>query len=252
MKRHTAISSQRSASPRGFTLVEILLGISIFSLIALTVFNVLNNGIRISRQSGGADDTDRQFLFMFELLERELQNIVPYDFSGISETQRAFVGDSASMMFITITGGELKAVRYFLEDAPAGTQHQEIIGKVHSGNVSVTESSSALLMTKNLIREEMPMAEFLADDFVFNESHSRAQILASSVEPAGFKIEYGSENREGGLSFGIYPPEKEIPQIVRVSLKIRTADQNAGAVELSRKILIPIGFIEKEGEDAAP
>ncbi len=65
-----------------FTLIELLLGLSIFALIALSVYSVFWGGMRMTRKAKHLNPIYREMRLALDLLSVELENMVPYDFSG--------------------------------------------------------------------------------------------------------------------------------------------------------------------------
>jgi prepilin-type N-terminal cleavage/methylation domain-containing protein len=243
--------SRCGLNKNAFTLIELLLGLSILSLLALCMYNVLYNGIRIGRYGSFDNNTDRQFVSTFELLERELQNALAYDFSLQLPGHPAFIGSNNSFEFIMKSKKGLQAVKYSLKSGQAERVHQEIVGKKISKNVEVTESQSPIQWAQVLIREEMPLADYLENKGMVSSIDFEKESLVSRVAQEGFEVEYGYYTKDKVFFWKSSWVGKDIPQAVRVTLSILTDSDHKKVRTLTKEILIPTGSVHEESADGS-
>ncbi len=84
-----------------FTLIELILGLSIFSIISLCLYGVFSGGIQVNRKSKNQNDFYREIRMSFSLMEKELENMVSYGFSAARyEDKSSFMGSDNQISFI--------------------------------------------------------------------------------------------------------------------------------------------------------
>lgn len=108
-------------SERGFTLLELLVAISILSVIAVIVGGSLGLGVR-AWERGESDIGDSQRMrILTEMIAQEIKSAYPYEISMDNERVVAFQGESDSLWFVTASAkpekGSLKWVSYSVEDS---------------------------------------------------------------------------------------------------------------------------------------
>ncbi len=171
-------------SERGFTLLELLVAISILSVIAVIVGGSLGLGVR-AWERGESDIGDSQRMRIFtEMLTQQLKSAYPYEISVDNERVVAFRGESDSIWFVTsstnISEGSLKWISYFTE----------------GGALKVKEG-------------------FLPDKDVLEKiSAEEGEVLDAEV--SGIKLEYLSPDDEEWLDS--WDLDKLLPKAVRVRM----------------------------------
>jgi prepilin-type N-terminal cleavage/methylation domain-containing protein len=108
---------------RGFTLIEVVLGMSILALIASICYGAFHLGIRAVERGEVAVVTAQRLRVASDVLIRQVKSIVAYPACNAEEeVYPYFVGTATSMTFITATGleggGGLTRVAYQLVDDP--------------------------------------------------------------------------------------------------------------------------------------
>ncbi|VAW18015.1 hypothetical protein MNBD_BACTEROID05-139, partial [hydrothermal vent metagenome] len=122
---------------KAFTLIELLLGLSIFSLIALTVFSVFSSGVRLSHRSELSNKVYREITWSLDLLSLELENMIGFDFSNADSQKQAFRGGEDKIEFIVMTEGGMKRVKYYLKDPQEDQIYATLVGKTYKANQRV-------------------------------------------------------------------------------------------------------------------
>lgn len=118
--RKMKISNSRR---NGFTLIELVIAITIFSLIAVIIGGAFRLGIQ-AWQKGEKEANDAQQLrILSSLLSQQLKSCYPYKMKipGRDEDIVVFRGDADSIMFVTTLAdsafGGVKWVQYVFKDA---------------------------------------------------------------------------------------------------------------------------------------
>src|SRR4026208_1395059 len=81
---------------RGFTLIEMLVALAIFSVIAVSVQTVLRSGLRVWRAGNAATEAHQSARNFFNLLGRDPQNAIDYG------EDAPFAGSAKRLSFMTL------------------------------------------------------------------------------------------------------------------------------------------------------
>lgn len=177
---------KRASSLSAFSLVELLLALIIFSVIALSLFSMLTNGLRLEDSSRYIRATSHQARMAFELLTKELENVRPYDFSKSYEGKFAFNGQAHELSFLVSSPEGIKAVRYYLETPKRGKVSTTIVGG-HSASIKdlVADSKEESAPLYVLMRQEMSLPKMLNDQA--KDEARDAEVVAGNIKEGGFK-----------------------------------------------------------------
>jgi prepilin-type N-terminal cleavage/methylation domain-containing protein len=116
----------------GFTLIEVLIAITTFTIIAAAIYSSLSAGLRMWRRSNEMIEGLQSARVFFSLASSDLRNAVIYNPEGVN-----FEGSGSRMVFMSIvTGGgrdrawgsELAKIAYYL-DARTKTVKRIVAGK---------------------------------------------------------------------------------------------------------------------------
>ncbi|MBN2452968.1 MAG: prepilin-type N-terminal cleavage/methylation domain-containing protein [Candidatus Omnitrophica bacterium] len=122
----------------GFTLIEILIAITTFTIIAAAIYSSLSAGLRMWRRSNTMIGELQSARVFFSLASSDLRNAVIYNPEGVN-----FEGSGSGMAFMSIvTGGgrertrgpELAKVAYYL-DARTKTVKRIVAGKARGFDI---------------------------------------------------------------------------------------------------------------------
>src|SRR3569833_3026891 len=83
-----------------FSLVELLLGLLIFSIIALTLYSMFSTGLKVDEKSHYISQSYQEARLSFDMLSQDLENAFIYDTSASYPDQLSFVGDPAHLGLI--------------------------------------------------------------------------------------------------------------------------------------------------------
>ena len=109
---------------KGFTLIELLIALSIFAVIAVTMYSTFFAGISVWKRSGDNSGIYQDIRVSFDDIARDLKNMIY--FTKDEESAYAFVGMPQKVIFMTLdeyatesmeAGKEVVKVSYSFDDA---------------------------------------------------------------------------------------------------------------------------------------
>jgi len=222
---------------RGFTLIELLLGLTLFSIVAGIIFSAFSGGLQLNRRANQQNDIYRQARWSLELIKKDLENMVYYNFANsYKEDRSAFEGMEDQMNLILPTEEGLKVIKYYLTSQENDRINKEIVRQATKKNVRVVTGAISEERTFFLVREVIDFASFLADE------HKRGalEVIGTAIKNDGLKLFYydhESEINEGWVNQWNQP---YFPLIVRAELKFLDIDKEINMLSLAKKILIPV------------
>lgn len=226
-------------SQRGFTLIELLLGLSIFALIAVSVSTTLWGGIRLSHRMDPQNNVYREAQWSMALMAKEFENMVFYDFSNSYPDMSSYSEQDAKVTFLLEGDEGLTVVSYYLAAPEQSRIHKIIIGNVYSKNVAVTIKNTQAVSVNYLMREEVPLAEYLSN----NTDHVYPEVISTRIKENGlrFYYQYITNKESNTRSWESSWQDNIIPASVRIEMDILSEDDDGGMLTVSRDILLPIG-----------
>lgn len=224
----------------GFTLVEILLGLSIFSIITLTAYSVFYTGIKVSSCVQGQAQVLREVRGILDLMQNEFENMLFYDYSSSYENKTALSGTSDRIEFVLGSGDGLTVVKYYLVAAGYNKVHQVVKGSARSNNVNVLLENKSEQNSYCLIREERNFIDDLAEKF----SESGFEIIFENIKKQnGVRFFYG--HLDARSSSEIIWEENwhnnYLAPMIRVEVDLVMNQDNEKVVTLIKDIFIPTG-----------
>jgi type II secretion system protein J len=246
------IQNKRKFNQRkeGFTLVELLLGLIIFSLVSVAVYSVFWGGIRLDYQSEVQNEVLREVRLAFDLLARELENMLFYDFSSSYPEKVSFQAKPGEIMLLSSENDELKVISYFLEDP----NDSEIVGTVMGGryakNIKIETVEKEEAKEFYLVRTEQAFVDYLSDKPPVDK---KQEVIATHLKENGLRFSFGiadseeSEEVTWSESWGF----SYLPSYVKIEMDFILSGESGSVKTFSKKILIPVGFVgsRDEGED---
>ncbi len=229
---------------KGFSLIEILIALTIFSTIVVTLYSTFWSGIKIDQRL--EDKTYRQASWALEEMAKEFENAAKYDFSNSYPDINEFLGEKDRVSFLLPSGQGLKVIQYYLEQAEEVFVHKVIIGKRSKKNVSVTESRQEALVQKVLVREEYDFVDFVNGV----KTDSLKEAVCFNVEEQGLEFSYAyleTSEDDSKLDWQDSWRNDYVPAGIKVKLKLVSQDQGDLFI-VRRSIYIPAG---RWGEEEA-
>jgi len=234
----------------GFTLIEVLLGIVIFSIIALTLYNVFWMGIKIDNRSEGINKNYQEARLAFEVLSQDLENAILYDFSASYPQEISFKGQADQFSFLLPNEDGVEKVRYYL-GMPDWEKITRVIIKQHMNHLShITLTSNEDAPIRFLMRQEV----LLSTDLSKGKNTSLGEVIAAGIKKDSLRFQYGFIKQDASSP---NPTHKEIiwkdtwedvtlPLAVRVEMTLFDIDNPEGGEVLQRDIyLAPVDWGQK-------
>jgi prepilin-type N-terminal cleavage/methylation domain-containing protein len=266
---------RRRSKMRGFTLIEILLGLTIFAVIGLSLYTTFANGIQLSRQSEQLENLYREARWTYDILAADLENMVSYQFpidkgdthrvivreatsrnvtvlsgelSGSQfgdegYQQGSFWGDKTSLSFIIPTEHGLRTVRYYLSDVSEDEIFKTEVGETFSQNVDIELQNVSEKRVHSLIREEGPFVGFENLD---DSSGRQKEILSRRVLEGSLNFSYAKFSGEQGgedselIRWFDFWNEQNLPLGVQAELMFANPNDPEQPLTVSKNIMVPI------------
>lgn len=207
--------------------MELLIAVSIFSVIALCLYSVFSGGIRIWKRQEEGFVYNHSVRLAFDSMAGELRNAINYSQPGNTglDAEAAqglkFSGDGKSLTFTTLIGGEIAKVDYVFEE---------------------TADKKGRLIRKIVFQKEG-----------FKEENQKDNILIEGLEDLAFEYAYKASGEEplpvwkDSWAKEAQNTESKIPQGVRITLTFPGPGE--GKEEIFRKtVFIPTGTFEEHKE----
>lgn len=218
--REIGISGHKE-SRSGFTLIELLIALSIFAVVAVTLYSTFFAGISVWKRSGDTSDIYQDIRTVFDDMARNLKNTVYM--TKDKESAYAFSGTSEKIIFMTLEEGadaemkptrELVRVSYYFDAAK---------------DEFISERSGILAG--------------------FDAEMAAKEVLLRGVEGLQFEYCYdsGDEDEPYLWQEEWEDDEARTPRGVRVTAIVKGMGSKEKASKISRTIFIPTGVLgEKE------
>ncbi len=227
---------------RAFTLLELLLALTVFGIIASSLFAVFHNGMRIQKRVDAINFFNREVMWALDQFQYDIENAVDYDFSGTLslEEELPFKGQNDTISLITITDRKLEVISYFLAD-PKQSQTFVTVFNPDGPQDSVTSEDT----TQLLIRKRQPLRDYLSGD----DLNIEEEILSRRIKSEGLTFSFlrymdaqstdGQDVIEEGQSKWVSIWEDaEMPYIVRMNFDYVPRTEEEKAIEISRLAVI--------------
>ncbi len=230
---------------KGFTLIELLLGLTIFSLIITCIYSTLAGGIHLSRRSQQQNDIYREMRWSLNWMSKDLENMVPYNFTNSYPEIFACMGDDKKITFLLPTDDGLKVVSYYLASTQGGSIHKVTIGQTYKKNVSTMTKYEEKYRVDSLVREEFDFADYLQDPA---QAKGEIEIVASNVRENGLKYSYGylEGEKSATVAWKNNWSSNNLPRYVRIDIDFQSAQKPFQLHSLTKDIWIPTGSLSDQ------
>ncbi|MBE0623369.1 MAG: prepilin-type N-terminal cleavage/methylation domain-containing protein [Burkholderiales bacterium] len=184
-----------SGGERGFTLLELMIGLALLGLIMTLIFAGLQLVIRGWDEAEATGERSNRIRLVRALLTRELEAVYPYRWKNSADMNLAFMGGGDSLRFVSST-------------PPRAGQ-----GGLNLVEFAVAGSAQGVRL---LMRRQIPQRE--QRDFDRLEE-VEGMVLLEGLDGAAFEY-YGSDTPAGRPSWrDRWEDLQRLPQLVRVSLR---------------------------------
>ncbi len=192
---------------QGFTLIELVVSLVIFSVISLSIYSSFAGGISVWRKAQEFSSVYQTARLLLDDMAMELKNAVK-----VSGTE--FNGGPRSLSFITLRQG--------------------------SHGASASEVTQIAKVTFEVLRDPSASGYALFRRQAFNlKVRGEAELMVGSL--ASLEFQYTYKNSDGGLQpwAKVWKMNDELPLGVKITLKI-------GGTQFTKMVFIPHGFREEE------
>lgn len=231
---------------KAFTLIEMLLGLGLFSIIALSLYGAFASGMKIERRSEGGNRIYREIRWSLDKITDDLENMVSYDFSNSYPEKTAFLGEAHRLSCVVPTESGLTTVNYYLKLPEEGSVYTTVVGKRYNKNTNMVVRFEEQLSVNLLVREEKSFIESLQAE---SGTTPELDILSARVAEDGLTFYYAYLEGEEENAQIIWKDSwafDYLPSGIRVELNLIPFDRTEDAVTIRRDVFIPIGFLGRE------
>lgn len=178
---------------KGFTFVELIVAVTIFAIIASSVYAVFGTGLRVWRKMNPVVENNQSARAFFFTIDRDLKNMVAYQIDGVN-----FKGGPGRVAFMTL-------VEVSGTDVPL---HSELAQVVYSLDKD-TRTIKRLVATR---------------EKGLDEAKAKTEVMLTGVDEKAFGFEYGYKASFSGAGSRYdwkdkWEEEAKIPRGVRIKLK---------------------------------
>ena len=225
---------------RGFTLVELLLGLTIGAIIGVSVYNMFWSAMKLDDKLRRVHDNYLEVLMADQALTHDLENAVDLDFSASYPDAVIFIGQKQEFSFLTQTPAGIKHVRYYSGLINQGNTTKIMIGRVINPSSRITAYSRESLPVEFLLRQESSLADWLNE--TANETHT--QIVAAGLKKGSFNCQYAPSPKDlhtSGSTGIVYTDawdEKGLPLAVSCNFILYDPKKPEGGLMFNRDIFL--------------
>lgn len=244
MKKHSIITRM---SQDGFTIIELIMGLGIFAFIAVSVFLVYNNAIKVDRMSSRLSELSHEAYWTLVTLEEDLQRAVPYQYQDDLQNHSVpfFTGDARSLSFLAETPNGLQFVSYDLNSPEAEQTIETRLGEHYTKNEATVISE--LNETEGLFTLVRRSSQFQGRPIVLSPDLP-AEILSQRITSDGLQFAYGKKLSNSGkpeFEWLTKWTDPEPPDAVRIALKVIDGSTR---FELTDDIALPAKGFKAQSE----
>ncbi len=213
----------KNLSPHGFTLLELLLSLTIFSVVAVIVYATLSFCSR-AVESGEARSTENQRArAALALISRQLKSAYPLSLQAEGETFVYFFGEPDGVSFVSAAGrpeaGGLEKVTYFLREDRDGRRGLWVRTSAPTLPADLLNDREGGLRQET---EVLPDVESVTWEYLGPaQSRNEGRNLTRSADGGRLRT---SQNREEWNERWSGKQEHRLPTAVRISWKARLGE----------------------------
>ncbi len=229
-----------------FTLIEILLAVTLFSIVALSLYGVFSSGMKIQSKIEGASVLYGESFWSLEKMAKDLENAVSYSYANSYPGRLAFLGEENKVSFLIATDSGLRAVSYFSEPFEESFMHKVVVGGHSSKNAKVVTSREESEKDDMLLRTEK---SFIEDLNVASDEKKCRQVMISHIKKGSLQFFYAyleGDAQAPTVSWKKSWNKDYLPSGVRIQLTCVNSRKKGEDFVLQRDVYIPTGFFAQE------
>lgn len=225
-------------SKKAFTLLEVLLSVCLVSIILTCVYATFWGGLRLNAQADRDSRIYREVRWSFDVIKKDLENMVTYDFTNSYPDRVSFVGKDDEIVFMVSSPEGLKFVRYYVSSEPQGKIHKVLIGQTYKRNIDMAVESGVTSYKKAfLMREESPFVDFLTN----STENQKQEVVSDQVRDNSLSFEFGEikEESSSDVTWSKEWQQPKLPQEVKVTLDFILGKNSTQVLTLTKDIILP-------------
>lgn len=170
--RHKPITTSAVAIQRGFTLLEILVSFTLISIVLTMMYSGIRIVHRVSDKGEQQVDATSQIRTVHTFLRRQLNGLLPIDFSPQGDPSPIlFSGEAEKMQFVAVMPGHLRqggVYKQTIEYVDAGSESNVrfLFEPVHIADNRAHQTSPVVLLDAKSVRFQYLDAKEFEDDNV--------------------------------------------------------------------------------------
>ncbi len=220
----------------GLTLVEMLLALTIFSVIAASLYGTFAGGLSLNRRSHERNRLDTEARWTLAQISADIRNAVNYNFSNSYPQRRAFEGTRDSLIFIKPEKNHLCVVHYNLRLPERAWIHRTRVGGRIQTMETIIANYTEDYKRKVVVRECIPFKKFLND----KTAEGEFVILSPNLSPDGLQFHFAGRKRGSKKLEWMDKWDKPyLPVAVRVALIFISPDTKDSLI-LEEDIYLPL------------
>ncbi|MFH0840244.1 MAG: prepilin-type N-terminal cleavage/methylation domain-containing protein [Candidatus Omnitrophota bacterium] len=205
---------------KGFTLIELLIALSIFAVVAITLYSTFFAGISVWKRSGDTSSAYQDIRVVFDDIARDLKDMIYFTKDG--ESAYAFIGASDKVIFMALEeyasaqmkpAKEVARISYYFD-----AEKNEFVKK-----------RAGILLGFDIEKAEEDVLLEGVEDFQFEYCY----YSGDEEEPYLWQDEWKDD-------------EARVPRGIRITAVMNTIKSGADASKITRVIFIPTGVLGKE------
>ena len=203
-----------------FTLVEMLLGMAIFAVTAAGLYSVLGGSLRLEKKVRDLHARCQDIRLTFDLLDKDLENMIPYPFEKGRSDRWTFKGRRDQMSFFIPADEGVEQIEYSAGDVDAGGRREDRLYRVKNGR-EIFEEDKADRGDKGrsyFMRRSLPLAVILSGV----NGKGVPVALVGGLVPEGVRFCYGvlSKDKFGERKVAFQDEWKDdhIPDVIRIEI----------------------------------
>ncbi|MDP2939562.1 MAG: prepilin-type N-terminal cleavage/methylation domain-containing protein [Candidatus Omnitrophota bacterium] len=225
---------------KGFTFIEVMMGLLIFSIIALSLYSIFSAASLAWRRSKDANRIYFEAKWCLDDISQSLKNAAFFDFSLNYPDLKLFKAETDKISFLIATDSGLKRVSYFLEKPDFGKIHKIVIGKRGAMPDKIIDNYKQ--SAESLFSLKRKEQDFLSSLVATVENRN----LTSLVKDSGLKFSYAykttdSESLETLVWKDNWESQNQIPKIIKVNLTLLNPKNLKQEKTFTKIIFIPTG-----------
>lgn len=225
---------------RGLTLIEMMVGLTLFALVGSGIYSLYAQGVRIQQAAEESGETVGQVRWAFDILTRDLENAVRWNHPG---TVKDFLKwEKDEITFVTATADGLHRIRYSLKQPETVHIHQVIVNGTAVLPEKIVLQKDTGRQAVLLVREELPWREGTDE----SNSAEGEEVLATQVVPGSLRFSFGKQElpeKQTGIRWESEWQSVSPPVGVRVEIALlNPGGEDSPAVKWQQDIFIPSGI----------